>query len=407
MSSVFQINPYVLIDKEDQRKLVNTVTGEKLLVGDKIIEIVQFLQNAKSEKEMLQKFPDIGEDLTGILDTLTHKKYLIKDNAFDKAITAIKPYTPHLFNLPYLTESKAAKITSKPVGFVGVPLGVGNRSNYSSSEFPNSLRAFSSKYNINLGPGAVLETEALGGKERYIALFELIKNKRLYDLGNVFFDSKESPNFMYEKTYNLSKQLFDQDKVTPFFIGGDHSVSAPVIKAAIEKYGDDLCVLHFDAHTDTYSSTYDKIKHHNEVHHHGNFMSKCFEFGLKHAYQFGIRGLVNFNQKSNENQSIYWAHKLIEQIENEHTFEELPKDKKYYVTFDFDIIDPIYFKGTTTPVINGLSTSQCKQLILSTLKNKEIIGVDIVELYVDAPEAEINKQIACEIIFELLNVIEK
>src|SRR5690606_13417258 len=104
MSSVFQINPYVLIDKEDQRKSVNTVTAEKLLIGDKIIEIVQFLQNAKSDKEMLQKFPDIGEDLTGILDTLTHKKYLIKNNAFDKAITAIKPYTPHLFNLPYLTE---------------------------------------------------------------------------------------------------------------------------------------------------------------------------------------------------------------------------------------------------------------------------------------------------------------
>lgn len=407
MSSVYQINPYVLIDKEDQHKIVNTVTGEKLLVGDKIIEITEFLQHPKSMHELLQQFPDIAADLSGILDTLTHKKYLIKDNAFDIAITAIKPYTPHLFNLPYLSESKTAHYTSKPIGFIGVPLGVGNRSNHSSSEFPNSLRAFSNKYNINLGPEAVFETNALGEKERYSHLLELIKNKRLFDLGNVFFDSKESPNFMYEKTYQLSKKLFDQDKIIPFFIGGDHSMSAPVIKAAIEKYGNDLCVLHFDAHTDTYSSTYDKIKHPHEVHHHGNFMSKCFASGLKHAYQFGIRGLVNFSQKSNKNRSIYWAHKLVELIKNKHPFEELPKDKKYYITFDFDILDPVYFKGTTTPVINGLSVDQCKELLWTTLKNKAIIGVDIVELYTDTPEQEINKQIACEIIFELLNAIDK
>ena len=403
MTSIFQKNPYVFIDKEDNRKLVNTVTGEKLLCGEKIIEIISFLEEPKNLSDITLHFEEIKNDIPNVLSSLVAKKFLIKNQEFEKAITALKPYTPHLFNLPQLLEKTHSNITEASVGFIGIPLGIGNRGNGAAGNFPNILRAFTSKYGVNLS--TKISFDSIGSTNEFEQILDLIQQKKLFDLGNIFFDSKESPHFMYKKIHTISKKIFVEAKIIPFFIGGDHSISYPIIKAALDKYGEDLCVLHFDAHTDTYKSTYDKINHNHDIHHHGNFLSKCFEVGLKHAYQFGIRGIVNMNQKSNENQTIYWAHQIQEILSNEIVIKSLPKDKKYYITFDFDVIDPIYFKGTSTPVINGLTIRECKQLLRKVLHDKEIIGIDIVELYGDNEEAEITKQIACEIIFELLNGI--
>ncbi|PTT27092.1 hypothetical protein DBR28_17450, partial [Chryseobacterium sp. HMWF028] len=311
-------------------------------------------------------------------------------------------HTPHLFNLPY--RSIDASLDKKSVGFIGIPLGIGNKENINSSLLANVLRSYTKKYGLDLSAASLVESNVFGGTtEDYQVLLGKIKGGEIFDYGNIFFNTQESPNFMYEKIYRIAQKTFDRENLIPFFIGGDHSISYPLIKAAIDKYGDDLCVLHFDAHTDTYTSDYDKIKNIDTIHHHGNFMTKCFEDGLKHAFQFGIRGIVNNRQKSNENRTIIWAHEVKRIIKNSELFKDIPAGKKYYITFDFDVLDPVYFSNTSTPVINGLTYEECKETFNTLLAGKEIIGCDIVEVYPNGND--LASQIVCQVIFDLMNNI--
>jgi agmatinase len=309
-----------------------------------------------------------------------------------------------LYNLPYLSKSKQVQLGNKAVVFVGIPLGIGNKSNSTSSLFPNSFRNYLAKYGIKLDKESFLNFKAFNSEFENLKI--ITAEERLFDLGNIFFDLNESPTFCYQKIETIARGLFKESaSQRPFFIGGDHSISFPLIKAAIDLYGDDLCVIHFDAHTDTYDSAYSQIKHNQKIHHHGNFLTKCFESGLQHAYQFGIRGIVNCNQKENKHQSIFWCNELKKLIKENDSFSSLPKNKKYYVTFDFDVLDPLYFNGTTTPVIDGLTLDECARLIELVLKDKEIIGMDIVELYTDKGELITTHQVANYIILQLLNVL--
>lgn len=407
MGVMIQTNPYVIIDNSNSDKLSNKLTGEKILCGEKIIELINFLKGPKSYVDIEAAFFDIKDELPQLIDALLAKKFLLKPGQLEEAVTTISPCTPHLFNLPFLAKNRKQASKDKNVVFVGVPLGIGNKSNNSSSTYPNALRNYTDKYGIKLNRESSFNPKSVGLSKEFEGLKKLIDEGRLFDIGNMFFDMNESPEFCYEKIATLAKGLYkDGDTQIPFFLGGDHSISYPLIKSAVETFGDDLCVIHFDAHTDTYGSPYHQIKHHRKIHHHGNFLTKCFEAGLKHAYQFGIRGLVNSNQSgNNEFQTIYWSSETKELIKANHLFDELPKDKKYYVTFDFDVLDPLFFKGTTTPVINGFSLEECQYLIKTVLQDRQVIGLDIVELYTNVDDLTMTHQIAAQFIFNLLNAI--
>ncbi|RTY89356.1 arginase family protein [Flavobacterium sp. GT3R68] len=406
MESKIQTNPYIVFDSSTEDKLSNTLTGEKILCGEKIIELIKFLREPKEFEIIEEKFCEIKDELPQLIHTLLAKKFLFRHSESEDTVTTITPCTPHLFNLPFLSKQKLQTLTEKAIVFIGVPLGMGNKTNTSASYYPNSLRNYTEKYSVKLNKESFFNSKAIGSANEFLSLEKLKRDGRLFDNGNIFFDSNESSTFCYHKIEKISKTIFEDtaDKI-PFFIGGDHSISYPIIKSALEVFGDDLCVIHFDAHTDTYDSPYSKIKHDQKTHHHGNFLTKCFEAGLKQAYQFGIRGLVNCNQEKNEFQTIYWCNEVKQLIKEKHGFDELPKDKKYYVTFDFDVLDPQFFKGTTTPVMNGFTLEECSYLIKTVLKDKDIIGLDVVELYTDKDELELTHQVASQFIFNLLNAI--
>jgi agmatinase len=406
MESKIQANPYIFKDSSTEDKLSNKLTGETILCGETIIELINFLKEPKEFNLIEEKFYEIKDELPQLIHTLLAKKFLFKENDVEDSVTAIRPCAPHLFNLPFLSKQKLHNLNKKAIVFVGVPFGMGNKINTTSAYYPNSLRNYTQKYRIKLDRDSVFNTNAIGFDNEFQTLKQIKEEGRLFDNGNIFFDSNESLTFCYDKIGKISKVLFeDSANQIPFFIGGDHSISYPIIKSALEKFGDDLCVIHFDAHTDTYDSPYSKINHHKKNHHHGNFLTECFKAGLKQVYQFGIRGLVNCNQDENEFQTIYWCNQTKKLIQENHAFDELPKNKKYYVTFDFDVLDPQFFNGTSTPVINGFTLEECTSLIKLVLKDKEVIGLDVVELYTDKNDLELTHQVASQFIFNLLNAI--
>jgi agmatinase len=82
---------------------------------------------------------------------------------------------------------------------------------------------------------------------------------------------------------DAAKEILDDDKF-PIFIGGEHLMSAPVIKKVWEKYKDELIVIQFDAHADL------REAYLGSENSHASAVRRLIDFmPAKNIYQFGIR----------------------------------------------------------------------------------------------------------------------
>ena len=158
----------------------------------------------------------------------------------------------------------------------------------------------------------------------------------------------------------------------PIFLGGDHSISAPIIQACKEVY-EDLVVIHFDAHTDLAPWNY------LENHHHGNVMSRVLQEnpGIE-IYQFGIRGFAGASL--NKSQCHQVGQREINAYQLHRVSQLVPKGQICYISLDVDVLDPSFAPGTGTPVPMGMSPPVLLSLLESIAVRNNIVGIDIVEL---------------------------
>jgi len=187
-------------------------------------------------------------------------------------------------------------------------------------------------------------------------------------------------------------------------IGGDHSTTLPLLRAAHKKYGK-LRLIHFDAHLDTYPAAWDC------EYHHGTFVRHAVEEGLiipDKSLQIGIRGPL----ASGDDLNFVNKHKInvttVDDVRKDLTefLNSLPNfgDEPTYISFDIDCLDPSYAPGTGTPVPGGLATYET-QKILQALKVKNLVGADIVEVCPAYDPAEITSLAAVDTLFELLCIM--
>ena len=169
--------------------------------------------------------------------------------------------------------------------------------------------------------------------------------------------------------YKSAKQILVDNKKT-VMIGGEHLVSYPVIKAYYEKYPD-LCVIHFDAHTDLREEFLGRKLSH------ATFMRHCHSFlGDGKIFQFGIR--------SGDKSEFEWAKSHI--FQQKFDFEHLPeiidklKNVPVYITIDLDVLDPSVFPGTGTPEPGGMQYKDLLGAFKEFERLNNFVGCDIVEL---------------------------
>ena len=155
-------------------------------------------------------------------------------------------------------------------------------------------------------------------------------------------------------------------------IGGDHFVTYPLLKAHAEKHGP-LALVQFDAHQDTWDDDGKRVDH-------GTMITRAVKDGLidvEHSIQIGIRTHAP-NDFGIEIIDGLTCHEM-NATEIAERIGKRTGDKKTYLTFDIDCLDPAFAPGTGTPVSGGLSTAQAL-LILRQLKNVDIVGSDVVEV---------------------------
>lgn len=160
----------------------------------------------------------------------------------------------------------------------------------------------------------------------------------------------------------------------PIFIGGDHSVTYPLIKGMHKALGD-FDILHFDAHPDCYHEFEG-----NPLSHACPF-SRIMEEGLcKRLVSVGIRTASGHQREQRDKFGIEWL-----EMREHRNWPTLTFERPVYITFDMDTLDPSVVPGVSHHEPGGMSVREALDVIHAV--NVPIIGADIVELN---PTRDIN-----------------
>jgi agmatinase len=156
------------------------------------------------------------------------------------------------------------------------------------------------------------------------------------------------------------------DGLTPISLGGDHSITHPIVRAFARKYNN-LSILHFDAHPDIYDS------YQGNRNSHASPFARIMEQKLvKRLVQVGIR---TFTAHQREQVTKFGVETI--EMRNVTSDLQLEFDSPVYISFDVDALDPAFAPGVSHREPGGLSTRQAIDLI-QRLKGK-VVGADIVE----------------------------
>lgn len=187
------------------------------------------------------------------------------------------------------------------------------------------------------------------------------------------------------------EQIIDKGAI-PFSLGGDHSVTYPVLKAVAKKYPK-LSILHFDAHGDLY----DELD--GNRHSHACPFARIMEDGLaQHLTQIGIRTMNQHQKEQAERFDVRviqmkdWDKDLAFNIEG-----------PVYLSFDIDVLDPAFAPGVSHHEPGGFSTREVLAMIQNLKLN--IIGCDVVEYNPDRDINGVTAMVAAKIVKELLDQI--
>ena len=197
-----------------------------------------------------------------------------------------------------------------------------------------------------------------------------------------------------------------QAEATPVFIGGDHSISLPLLRAAKEKFGP-VSLVHFDAHSDLWHGYFDKKDTH------GTPFRRALEENLidpSSSCQIGLRGSLYDKKDSTMSEDeglLCITGPELHNIGIKNAIKLVKKrvgNNPAYLTFDIDFLDPAYAPGTGTPEAGGFTGYEAMMFIRG-LKDINFIGYDLVEVMPGYDPTQMTCLLAANIIYEFISLI--
>jgi agmatinase len=271
------------------------------------------------------------------------------------------------------------------VALVGVPLDLG----------------VTNRAGARFGPRAVRQVERIGPYHHVHRLLPLSAVKA-GDIGDVPFRSRYSLADSIEDIEALFSRIAAAG-VAPLAVGGDHSITFPILKALGAKRP--LGLVHIDAHCDT-GGPFEGAK----FHHGGPFRNAVLAGVLdpERTIQIGIRGGAEYLWEFSYVSGMTVIH--AEEFARLGTAKTIRKvhdvvgDGPAYISFDIDSLDPAFAPGTGTPEIGGLTTREALDLVRGCA-GLDVIGGDVVEVAPQYDATTNTAQAAAQMLFELLAVV--
>ncbi len=285
-----------------------------------------------------------------------------------------------MFRLP-----SAAITADLDVGIIGVPLDIGTSNRAGSRYGPRQIRAES----VLVRPYGM----ATGA-----APFDSLQ---IADVGDVALNA-----------YNLGASIelieqhfaaFTAADVKPVSLGGDHTITLPILRALARRHGA-MAVVHVDAHADMNDSMFgERVTH-------GTIFRRAIEEGLIEPAKMTQIGLRATGYSAED---FDWARKQgVTVVPAEacwyRSLEPLMADVRarvgdapLYLSFDIDGLDPSVAPGTGTPEPAGLSASQGLEIIRG-VHGLDLIGADLVEVSPPYDTTGNTSLLAANLVFEML-----
>ncbi len=237
---------------------------------------------------------------------------------------------------------------------------------------------------VSYGTGTGRGAEAIIDASRNMELYDEETDAEVYKVGIHTLDetaSIEPPEAMMQSLYERARELVGTGKFVSM-IGGEHSVSAPVIRAHAERY-ENLSVLQIDAHADL-RDTYDGTPHS-----HASIMARVVRDMHIPAVQCGIRSISAEEARVIDSipTRIFWAKDIAGRTD---WWEEAVSGltENVYLTIDIDGLDPSLVAQTGTPEPGGLGWYETVGLIRTLARNRRVVGMDLTEYsYVEGQSA--------------------
>ena len=264
------------------------------------------------------------------------------------------------------------------VAVLGVPYDLGTTGRAGSRHGPLAIRNAS----------ANLRWE----EKRWPWSFNAFERLNVIDYGDLEFGPGDSELMLDVVDKHVA--AIQSKGIRSLAFGGDHFVTLPLLRAVHKIHGA-LALVHFDAHTDTYSES--------EKYDHGCMFFHAPKEGLidpSHSIQLGIRTEYNVN----EHQFQVIDAPLANQLATDEIVAIVKRrvgDRPVYLTFDIDCLDPAFAPGTGTPVVGGISTDKAMGIIRG-LQGLNIVGADVVEVAPSYDNAEITSLAAATLGLEIL-----
>ena len=277
---------------------------------------------------------------------------------------------PTMFRCPHDTDPK-----NSDIALVGVPHSSGNGT---------------TERDQHLGPRALRDVAA--GYRRVHRKFKLSPWEvcRINDLGDV-----PLPHAMVnDRTIKDIKTYFkrlDATGTRPVSVGGDHSITLPILRAIAGKDSNiskgPVAVVHFDSHTDGYKDDGHFL---GNVEWAGAWSRIMNEEGLvipEKVFQIGIRGHYDLQSLEDNNESNTTGYRIIEMDEFDEIgvkdvvreLQEKIGDAPVYITFDLDVLDPSIAPGVSNivPGFTGMTMREATG-ILQGMRGMNVVGADMV-----------------------------
>jgi agmatinase/guanidinopropionase len=193
---------------------------------------------------------------------------------------------------------------------------------------------------------------------------------------------------------------------TVLALGGDHSISLPLLRAHAKKHGP-LSLVHFDAHPDTWDTEFG-----GRPYSHGTPFRRALEEKLirpEGYIQIGLRGPTSGAGDWQQARDLGVRVITMDEAAALGTPAILAAIRETvkgpaYVTFDIDAADPAFAPGTGTPEVGGFTSHQLLQLVRG-LQGLDLVGFDLVEVSPPYDHGDITAILAANIVFEFLSLI--
>ncbi|MBI2878786.1 MAG: agmatinase, partial [Candidatus Rokubacteria bacterium] len=170
-----------------------------------------------------------------------------------------------------------------------------------------------------------------------------------------------------ERTYEIIEKEAAEilaARTVPVAVGGDHSISLPLLRAVARHHGP-VALVHFDSHPDTWDEYF------GSRYFHGTMFRRAVEERLidpARTIQLGIRGplyaatdfdfqaahrMEVIRVETIKERGVPWVAERLQRL----------KGGKVYCSFDIDVVDPAYAPGTGTPEVGGLTSYEALTLL--------------------------------------------